>query len=159
MQVLGSCYCITNPYGSILLSSLGPLGRRLTCHTASPCSPTAAGQTSALRDILTADVHLAATALSCLHAAAAAGESQACAAAAKERIEVLEQEAEAAAAEHQQALEAAAQQLKEAHELAAQQLKEAQEVAASQLQATNDQHESAINKVQAELSAVKVREW
>jgi hypothetical protein len=86
----------------------------------------------------------------------AAGESQACAAAAKDRIEVLEQEAESTAAEHQQAGEAAAAALKAAQEAAAQQLQEAQEAAAGQLQQASEQREAEVSKVQAELAAVKV---
>lgn len=86
----------------------------------------------------------------------AAGESQACAAAAKERIEVLEQEAESTAAEHQQAADAAEAALKAAQEAAAQQLQEAQEAAAGQLQQASEQREAEVSKVQAELAAVKV---
>jgi hypothetical protein len=85
-----------------------------------------------------------------------AGESQACAAAAKDRVEVLEQEAETTATEHQQAVDAAADTLKAAQEAATQQLQEAQEAAAAQLQQANEQREAEIGKVQAELAAVKV---
>jgi hypothetical protein len=95
--------------------------------------------------------------LACCCPFVAAGESQACAAAAKDRIEVLEQEAETAATEHLQAVDAAAEALKAAQEAAAQQLQEAQEAATVQLQQANDQREADISKVQAELAAVKVR--
>jgi uncharacterized coiled-coil protein SlyX len=95
--------------------------------------------------------------LPCCCSFVGAGESQACAAAAKERIEVLEQEAETAATEHQQAVDAAAETFKAAQEAAAQQLQEAQEAATAQLQQANDQREAEISKVQAELAAVKVR--
>lgn len=86
-----------------------------------------------------------------------AGESQACALAAKERIDILEQETEAAAAEHQQALEAAAQTLKDAQEAAAKELLKAQEAAAAEAKLVAAQHEVAVKRVQAELDAVKVR--
>lgn len=86
-----------------------------------------------------------------------AGESQACATAAKDRIEALEQEAEAATTEHQQALEAATQALREAQEAAMKQLQEAQDAASAQAQQVADAHVAEVAKVQAELNAVKVR--
>lgn len=86
-----------------------------------------------------------------------AGESQACAAAAKERIEVLEQEAEQAAAEQQEAAEVAAQALTEAQASAAKDLQAAQGAAAAELQQTQEQQEGERKKLQAELEAVKVR--
>lgn len=86
-----------------------------------------------------------------------AGESQACAAAAKERIEVLEQEAEQAAAEQQAAAEAAAQALTEAQASAAKDLQAAQEAAAAELQQAQEQQEGERKKLQAELEAVRVR--
>lgn len=85
------------------------------------------------------------------------GESQACATAAKERIDILEQEAETSATEHQQALDAAAQALKAALEGAAKELLEAQEAAAAEAKLAAEQHDWTVNKVQAELAAVKVR--
>lgn len=86
-----------------------------------------------------------------------AGESQACAAAAKERIEVLEQEAEQAATEQQAAAEAAAQALVVAKSDAAKELQAAQEAAAAELQQVQEQQETERKKLQAELEAVKVR--
>lgn len=85
------------------------------------------------------------------------GESQACAAAAKERIEVLEQEAEQAATEQQAAADAATQALEEAKSVAATELQTAQEAAAAELRAAQEQQETDRKKLQAELEAVKVR--
>lgn len=87
----------------------------------------------------------------------AAGESQACAAAAKERIEVLEQEAEQAATEQQAAAEAAAQALETAKADAAKELQAAQAAAATQLQQVQEQQEGDMKKLKAELEAVQVR--
>ena len=85
-----------------------------------------------------------------------AGESQACAAAAKERIEVLEQEAEQAAADQQAAASAAAQALADTQAEAAKELQAAQDAAAAQLQQAQEQHEAERKKLLAELEAVKV---
>lgn len=79
----------------------------------------------------------------CVHSAA---DSQACASAAKAQIEVLEQAAEAAAVEHQQAMAAAEEVLAQAKLAAAQ-----------QLQQTEEQLNTACAKVQAELEATRVR--
>lgn len=83
-------------------------------------------------------------------------ESQACAVAAKERIEVLEQEAETAMTEHQQALDKAAEEIKQAQDDAEKQLQKAGEAAAEHVQQLIEQHSVALGKVNAELAAVKV---
>jgi hypothetical protein len=91
-----------------------------------------------------------------LHHVFTAGESQACAAAAKERIEVLEQEAEQAATEQQAAADAAAQALEDAKSVAATELQAAQDAVAAELQQAQEQQETERRKLQAELEAVKV---
>lgn len=85
------------------------------------------------------------------------GDSQACASAAKERIELLESEAETAAAEAQAAAEAAEQALAAAKEAAAVELAAAQAAAAEALAAAAEQAAADAHKLQAELDAVKVR--
>jgi hypothetical protein len=84
------------------------------------------------------------------------GESQACATAAKERIEVLEQEGEAATAEHETAIQQAAQELQAAQDKASKQLEAVQADAAVQLQLAQERQEADISRVQAELEAIKV---
>jgi hypothetical protein len=85
----------------------------------------------------------------------AAAESTACGEAARERIAVLEQEAEEAATEHQQAIAAAAAGLEQVRADAEAKLQEAQQTAAQQLEEVQQQHVAEVSRLQEEQAAAQ----